>query len=209
MRKVWGLATLCRLLHIYINTCTLNTNPMRVEQIILLLAGLLILGSFFLPFLSYDVPGVGQTTLSGYTLTRTLLDEADVLEYEDKKLTSEMFQKLFEEAGNWKDYLAIGGMAFVFLGPIFYLLFGLGYAFRAFIGKSYKRGIWFNFLFLGLAWLAFWWTGQVLTEKVSFVKKFFDTEISLSFFEVAGLGFWLSFAAIIIAGFSLIFEKQS
>ena len=180
---------------------------MRIEQVLLLFAGLLIVAAFFLPFLQYEFPGIGKTELSGYTLTRTIVDEAGGPEYEHKKLTVEFFQEMFKREATWKEYLSLAGMAFVMLGPFFYLLLGLGYVVKGFIGRSYKRGIWFNFLFVGLAWAAFWWTGQVLTDKVSFIKDIFNKEIQVSFFEAAGMGFWICFGAVILAGLSLIFEK--
>lgn len=188
---------------------------MRIEQIMLFLAGAAIVGSFFLPFLHYEFPGIGETQLSGYSITRTILDESGVTDYEDKKLTTEFFKDLITENTNWEEYLSIGGMIFVMLGPFFYLLFGLGYLFKSFIGKSYKRGIWFNILFLGIGWATFWWTSQLFTEKLSGVvdkvkilKGLVNPEVKVTFFEAAGVGFWICFAAVFVAGFSLIFEKQ-
>lgn len=188
---------------------------MRIEQIMLFLAGALIVGGFFLPFLTYELPVVGETQLSGYSITRTILDEAGVVDYEDKKLTSEFFKDLMTKNTTWKEYLSIFGMIFVMFGPFFYLLFGLGYLIKGLIGRSYKRGIWFNFIFLGIGWATFWWTSQLFTEKaeraiskVKVLKGLFNPEVKVSFFEAAGIGFWLCFAAIFVAGFSLIFEKQ-
>ncbi|MCI4670166.1 MAG: hypothetical protein MRZ79_18665 [Bacteroidia bacterium] len=188
---------------------------MRIEQIMLLAAGLMIAGAFFLPFLTYEFPVIGETQLSGYSITRTILDEAGVSPYEDKKLTSDFFTDLIKENTTWKEYLSIFGMLFTILGPFFYLLFGLGYLFKSFLGKSYKRGIWFNLLFLAIGWASFWWTSQLITEKINnsvanikILDKLINPEVSVNFFQAAGVGFWLCFAAIFIAGFSLIFEKQ-
>ncbi|MEO0897071.1 MAG: hypothetical protein AAFY71_11775 [Bacteroidota bacterium] len=185
---------------------------MRLEQILLLLAGLVLVACFFLTFLNWEPKlmgmKVGETQYSGYAMTRTLLDEAEILEYEDTKLTSNMITELVEEANTWQDYSAIAGIVFVLLGPLFYLLLGLGYIVRAFRGKSYKRGIWFNLIFLGAGWGAFWWASKVVTDKAAFVKNALNTSIDVSFFEVASIGFWLAFAAVFVAGFSLIFEKQ-
>lgn len=178
---------------------------MNLERLMLILAGLAIIAACFLPFYLLEL-NVFDITLSKLTLNteqyvRAGLDAAQIGEGGEGngsagKLIDILGQEL-KNAAKWQDYAALAGIVFVLLGPIFYLLYGLGYLFRGLAGKQFKHGIFFNILYPIASFGILYWisTNNLLNLDVGFLN-------------IANVGFWISFAAIWVAGFSLLFAKK-
>jgi hypothetical protein len=185
---------------------------MKTEQTVLALAGLGGIGAFFLPFLHIQ-PSLGVLQLqnadiqvSGLTVVLSLLDHFHVYSYEKGRVLIELLTQLWGSA-DWKNKATAAGLVFILLGPVLYLLYSLGYLIRGLFGRQFKRGVWFNLLFPAAAWGILYWAGQARSVGLGPI----DVELSLklNFFKLAGIGFWLAFASVWVAGFSLLFEKNA
>lgn len=181
---------------------------MKAEQSMLTLAGIAGIAAFFLPYIQFEQSILGislvDTYVSGLTYTRSALDATGVLPYEGGRTFVALLQELWTNAQSWQDYGTVAGLLVVISGPIFYLLYSLGYLFRGLFGKQYKRGIFFNFIYMGASWgICKWITATHSTEVLG--KQL---GLNLNFFANAGLGYWIAFAAVIVAGFSLLFEPK-
>lgn len=181
---------------------------MNLERIMLILAGLMGLGAFFLPFLHFEQQFLGvkliETTFTGYNFVLGWLDYLDFYQSEMGAKVVEVLVRLWENATELKAKLQIAGLLFVLAAPVIYALYCLGYLFRGLMGWSFKRGIWFNLLFMPAAWGIFYWISQDYSTQI--LGR--DVGLQLNFFSMAGVGYWLAFAAVFIAGFSLIFEQN-
>ncbi|TAE49902.1 MAG: hypothetical protein EAZ89_13275 [Bacteroidetes bacterium] len=179
---------------------------MKVEQTVLTLAGLAGIGAFFLPFLHIEpkVAGiqVADITVSGLSYVRTVLDIFKVQEYEGGRALVETFRELWGSS-EIKGKLTIAGLLFVLTGPIFYLLHSVAFVIRGLFGKQFKRGILFNIFFPAAAWGILYAIGQTNSLDIGIGT----VGVNLNFFTVASLGFWVAFASVWVAGFSLLFEK--
>lgn len=182
--------------------------PMRLEQIMLIIAGLAGLGAFFLPFLHFEQNLLGikiaEATVSGYSYTTAWLDYFDLYQTEHGKAIIDLITNLWENISEPKGYVQMAGLFIVLTGPVFYLLLSLGYLFRGLTGRSFKRGVMFNLFFLALGWGIFFWISQDKSTQI--LGK--EVGLDFNFFAMAGPGFWVAFAAVFVAGFSLLFEKK-
>ena len=166
---------------------------MTLERIVLIFAGLLGLAAFFFPFLHLPE----EATISEISGINYVKYTIDGLQAEDGGLIREFIgdlQILWNDAVSINGYIGFGLMLFMLLGPFFFVLYSLGHLFRGLRGKQYRRGIFFSVIFMGVGWLTFYLLS-------------FDLEIKVNFFRMAGIGFWMAFAALILAGISLFFEK--
>lgn len=184
----------------------------RVEQIMLIIAGLAGIGAFFLPFLHVEKSLLGVKLLdvhvSGYSYVLAWLDFFDLHKQEGARAMIDLLGNLWQSISGIKGYAQVIGLFVVLTGPIFYLLLCLGYLIRGFTGGSFKRGVMFNLLFMGLAWGVFFWISRDKSH-LSLTKDLnINLDVSLNFFDMAGPGFWVAFAAVFVAGFSLIFSKK-
>ena len=175
----------------------------------LILAGLMGLGAFFLPYLHFEQSFLGvtliETTFTGYNFVLGWLDYFDLYQSEAGSQMLDALTRLWENATEMKAKAQIGGIIFVLAAPLIYALYSIGYLVRGLIGKSFKRGIWFNLLFLPAAWALFYWISQDYSTEI--LGR--EVGLKLNFFSMAGIGYWLAFAGVFVAGFSLLFEKKS
>ena len=174
----------------------------------LIVAGLMGLGAFFLPHLHFEQSFLGvqlvETTFTGYNFVLGWLDYFDLYQSEAGSRVIEVLTRLWENATEMKAKAQIAGILFVLAAPLIYALYSLGYLIRGLIGKSFKRGIWFNLLFLPAAWGLLYWISQDYSTQI--LGR--EVGLQLNFFNMAGIGYWLAFAAVFVAGFSLLFEKK-
>ncbi|RMG71940.1 MAG: hypothetical protein D6722_06090 [Bacteroidetes bacterium] len=182
---------------------------MKLEQSLLVVAGIGGIAAFFLPFFTLETQVLGiklaETSVSGYSLVRAALNHWDILPYEPGKLAFTALVEAWQQASQPKQFLQLGGLSLMVLGPVIYLLYSLGYLVRGLAGKQYQRGVWFNFLYMGLGWGYFFWISrdhslQLLGQEIG---------PKLNFFTLASFGYWIAFASVMIAAFSLIFEPRS
>ncbi len=182
---------------------------MNLERLMLIIAGLAGVGAFFLPFLNIEQSFLGiklvESSISGYSYTLAWLDYFDLYKSELGGQMLEALTQLWENASEIKAKAQLAGIFLIITAPVIYALYSLGYLIKGLIGKSFKRGIWFNLLFMPAAWGILYWISkdystQILGQEVG---------LDLNFFSMAGPGYWLAFAAVFIAGFSLLFEKKS
>jgi hypothetical protein len=184
---------------------------MRLEQIMLVVAGLMGIGAFFLPFLQFEQSFLGlkllDLSLSGWSYTQAWLDYFGLYQ---SKVGAEVIRtliQLWESASELKGKAQLAGIFFVMTGPVIYLLYSLGYLIRGLLGRSFKRGILFNLLFMPLAWGLMYWLSQ--DHSTSLFDDKLKIGLDLNFFSLAGPGYWLAFAAVFVAGFSLLFERKA
>ena len=181
---------------------------MKLEKIILVLGGLLGITGFFFPFLHLDTSAIGlqmgEVSISGYTYVRGFLDNFGLLEFDGDvrwlRWSGELWAASSSPVGLTKAIL----MSFVLSLPILMLLYSVGHFFRGLFGKQYKRGIIFNLLFMAIAWGTFYFIS--MDGSYSFLGE--TATETLNFFKIAGLGYWLSFGGIFLAGISLFFEGK-
>lgn len=164
------------------------------ERILLTLSGLAGIVAFFLPFLQFN-NFIKDITFGGMTYAKAGLDLADLGSY---PLQREFFAIFLE---NWQQASLMGTlkhavMAFVLLGPVFFLLHSVGHFFRGLVGSHYKRGIFFALLYMGVSWLTFTYMGS-------------EFNLKMSFFNSVGLGFWMGFGAIVLAALSAFFDTSN
>jgi|GEM_PF-2187155 len=164
------------------------------ERFLLFLAGAAGIGSFFLPFFDLSAFSEG-TQAGGYIYVQEALNSFGVAGFEGANAMGSMLSSIQNDLQGGKDYLEIAGLAFILIGPIVYLLLSLGYLIRSISGKSYKRGTGYNFIYPLVSFGILYWlssSGDLLAPSGS-----------VNFFTSAGLGFWVAFAAVFVAGFSL------
>lgn len=174
---------------------------MNLERILLFLAGAALIAASFLPFFVIDINilqiKISQLVLNTDQYVRTGLDAFDVIEHDGASKLIKALGDAWQNTAEWQDYVALGGLVAVLLGPIYYLLYGIGYVFRALAGKQFKRGIFFNLIYLGASFGILYW---ISTNNY--------LNLNFGFFDIANVGFWVSFGAIWVAGFSLLFAKK-
>ena len=141
-----------------------------LERLMLILAGLATIGAGLLPFLVYEakVGGgnigkfelpelkVAEIVYSGEVLVRTVGDVFELTTSKHGDAILEIAGEAWQAMDNWQDMALFFGVLFVLGGPLYFALFGLGYLIRGIIGKSYKRGIFFNIFYLIVSWLVFY-----------------------------------------------------
>lgn len=181
---------------------------MKLEQSLLVAAGIGCIAAFFLPFFTVETQVFGlklaESSISGYRLTRAALDYAELLPYDSGQVAFTALVEAWQQTSQPKQLAQLAGISFLLLGPLLYLLYGLGYLFRGLTGRQYQRGIWFNFLFMGLGWSLLYWISQDYSAKLLGQ----EVGLSLSFFSLASFGYWIAFASVLVAAFSLIFEPR-
>ena len=172
---------------------------MRFEQIVLILAGLAIICSFFLP--AFNIPGElldrdRDLSISGYQFAQSILDNFDVIEYDGGKPLEKFVGEMWGSMNDFKDMGLAIGLMFILGLPVYFVLYGLGYMIRGLRGKQYGKGIFFTILTMGAGYLVFRLIGM-------------DQGVSMNFFKVVDLGYWVAFGGMIVAAFSLFFEKKA
>ena len=170
---------------------------MNLERLVLILGGLLCLGGFFLPYLEVDMLGKTVASISGFDMTNAAVEVAQGPIDAPSGPVMETLTEEWHAASDMSDLGKIIGAIFFILGPFFFALYGLSYVFKGLRGKPYKRGVFFTILFTAAAWLFFYFIGPEI-----------GTIWGRNFFKLAGLGFWLSFAGMFVAAFSLFFSKN-
>ena len=181
---------------------------MKKDRVVLLIAGLLGIVAFFLPYFTFEKSFLGvqvvNKSMSGYTYVRTVLDMLEIYSYDGGKVVVQLIEDLWNSAAGAKDYLLASGAAFVLTGPLIFLIFSISYVIKALKGKTYSRGIFFTLIYAGIAWLVFFFisrdnTTEVLGQQIG---------IKLEFFKMASAGFWLAFSGMVLAALSLFFAKM-
>lgn len=181
---------------------------MKLEQFVLTLGGIAIIVAFLLPYMTLNLNPLAwegniteqvkiegldalnrKVEVSGLSMTETILNKAEVIEEGIDNGWVDWLWNAWTENASSNSQLKVAGLLFVLAGPFIFLFFALGYLFRGITGKQYKRGIFFTLVFLGASWAIF---------------KFL---LGFSFFEMAGLGFWVAFGGMLLAAFSLFFER--
>lgn len=132
-----------------------------------------------------------------------LLDYLDVVEYKHNEWIINLFTKNFDKLGGPEAYGITAMLAVVFLGPFMFAIYGLSYVLKALARKQYKRGIFINLLYMGVAFLTFF----LIQEKSSVSILGLDIGAKMNFFKMAGMGYWVSFSGMMVAAFSLFFGK--
>ncbi len=170
---------------------------MKLEKVVLFLGGAACLAAFFLPYLTF----AGQS-VSGLSLVMASLDAAGVVDQPGGSTVVDGLLQVFNQFNSVKDYALLAMLVVVLFGPFMFAIFGLFYVVKSMIGKQYQRGIFLNLLYLGFSWLTFF-----LIAKYSSLQVIHMLGDSLSFFQIAGPGFWVGFGGMILAAFSLFFGK--
>lgn len=179
--------------------------PTPLNRIFLIVAAIMGIGAFFLPYLSLDF-GLGRFSVSGMSYVQVLIDTyTDTQASETSSpLADKVYEGIYEigikpwlhESTAMQKGLGLG-LVLVLLGPFYFLLFSLGYLVRGIAGKRYKRGIIFNILFLGFSWAVFYFIGK--ENKI----------LDINFFWYADFGYWLAFAGMFVAAISDFFWKEA
>ena len=181
---------------------------MKLEQLVLALGGLLGISGFFLPFLHLDTAQLGldagEISISGYTYVRGLLDNYGLVPFDGDTSWLRWSGEVWASGSNPLDFVKAVGLTFTLSLPIIMVIYSLGHFMRGVLGKKYRYGIVINLLFMGLAWGTFFLI--TMDGNYSFLGE--QVEESLNFFRLAGLGYWLAFGGIFLAGLSLFFEKK-
>jgi hypothetical protein len=187
---------------------------MKLEQFVLTLGGIAIIVAFLLPYVTLNLNPTAwdvipseikindteikidnisaldsEVEVSGLSMTQSLLNKADVIEEGIDNGWLDWIWNAWQENASSNTQLKVAGLLFVLAGPFLFLLYALGYLFRGLTGKQYKRGVFTTLLFLGASWAIF---------------KFL---LGFNFFEMAGPGFWVAFGGMLLAAFSLFFER--
>lgn len=158
---------------------------------ILLLAGLIGICSFFMPFIHFlNIRLFGlnivDLSISGWRTILLLLNRIGLGSFGKGKKIWQLLTGMWESAENIVDYISALGFLFILMGPFFVLAFSLSYVYRSLKGKSYKRGLVFILIYTAFSWIAF-----VLTSR--------EYHIKLNFFHQAGLGYWAGTTSILLA----------
>jgi hypothetical protein len=164
------------------------------ERLMLILSGLIGIGSFFLPYFFFK----GLLTdfgISGYNLVEAGLSVTDVMASDGGKKLWDAITLLWENTASFKDMMAFAAILLILLTPVYFGFHFLAYLIRGLFGRHYKRGIFFALIHMGLCWLVLYLIGK-------------DNGADLNFFRMAGVGYWIGFGAMILAAFSSFFEKE-
>ncbi|RMG29465.1 MAG: hypothetical protein D6730_03915 [Bacteroidetes bacterium] len=164
-----------------------------VERTLLSISGLAGIAAFFLPFFRAG-RFFSDIALSGFSFVQAGLDAGGVGAYPAQKQAFMTFLESWQQA-SMLGMLKYAALAFVWLGPVFFVLYSLGHFFRGLAGRHYKRGIFFALLYMGAGYLVFRFLGP-------------EMGLEYGFFDAVGPGFWVGFTAIIVAAFSAFFEKS-
>lgn len=165
-----------------------------IERTLLTLSGLTGIVAFFLPFLHFK-KFILSITFSGMTYVKAGLDLAELDKY---PIQREFFQVFLE---SWQQASMLGmlkhaALAFVLLGPVFFVLHSIGHFFRGLAGGHYQRGIFFVLFYMGVSWAIFHFIGE-------------DYNLAINFFNAVGIGYWLGFGAIVVAALSAFFDNSN
>lgn len=181
---------------------------MKLERIVLALGGLIGIAGFFLPFLHLDTAALGlakgEVSMSGFSNVMSLLDNFDVLVFEGDQRWLQWSSELWSAASTPIDIGKAVGLSLILSLPLFLLLYSLGHLLRGLFGGQYKRGVMLNLLFMGVAWGVFY----LISMDGSYTFLGEEATSPLNFFKIAGPGYWMAFAGIMVAGMSLFFEKK-
>lgn len=160
----------------------------------LLAGGLLCLAGFFLPYLSLSFLNTTLASVSGLNMAENMVSAAQRMDAAPSPVMN-MLADEWEAAEGFMDLGKIVGFLTLFIAPFIFALYGLSYTFKALLGKSYRGGVFFNILFAIAAGLFFYFVGPELG-------------LGKNFFRLTGLGYWLPFAGMWLAAFSLIFSQN-
>lgn len=168
---------------------------MKAERIILTIAGATGIAGFFMSFFKIK-KFILELSLSGYTYVKAGLDMAGIEKHPIAREFVLGIKNLIMNADQFDEKLKLIGLAFILLGPIFFVLHSIGHFVRGMMGKQYKRGIFFALAYMGGAWAFLKYYGN-------------EVNMNINFFELTDIGFWISFTAIIVAAFSVFFEGST
>ena len=172
---------------------------MKLERIVLLFSGLVILGSSVLPYFNlgsqFTEAGTSPLELTGVEIVQTILNQFGVQSFEKGEGLINFLADKWAQAEGFEGLGLVAGLILILGAPIWFGLHALGYVFRALRGRQYSHGIFFSLLFLGFGWLIFWLWGSVL-------------EVDTNFFYSTRIGFWVGFGGMVLAAFSLFFENS-
>lgn len=170
---------------------------MKFDRILLLIAGIVGITAFFLPFIQLVKIAFLDVNISGLTLVQAILDGLDVGEFKRGEKIFTFVQDWWISNQGVLDWASFAGFLFVLLGPFFFLFFSLSYLIKGIRGKgSYRRGLVFLLAYSLIAFVGIYFGGQ-------------EYKINLNFFNRAGLGFWLSAGAIGLAWISRFLKPKS
>jgi len=163
---------------------------MKLKRWILLAAGLLGIVAFFLPFFKLVNVGFIDVNVSGTSLLGALAEAFDIGNFKGGKRLYKLLLDQWQSNQDIIDYAGYFGFVYVLLGPVFILLFSLGYLFKGISDKGrYRSGLIFLLIYTVIAAIGLYASGQYYN-------------ITLNFFNRAGLGYWLGAGAIVLAWLS-------
>jgi hypothetical protein len=160
---------------------------MKLDRILLLIAGILGITAFFLPFMHLVKLGFIDVNLSGANLFQALLEAFELGEF---RKGEKIYQFLADYALSNEgliDWAGFAGLLFVLLGPLYFLVFGITYLIKGLRGiRGYQRGLVFLLLYTLIAFVGIYFGGQYYKLKINFFNR-------------AGLGYWLAAGGIVLA----------
>ncbi len=169
---------------------------MKFDRILLIVAGILGIAAFFFPFISLLKVGFLDVNISGLNLFEAGLQG---LKIGDFKMGGKIFQFLSDLWVGNEDLIDWGGfvgLLFVLLGPVYFLAFSISYLIKGLkVTGRYRRGLSFLIIYSIIAFAGIYFSGQYY-------------HIKLNFFNRAGLGYWLSAAAILLAWLSRFLKPK-
>lgn len=172
---------------------------MKTQHILLLVAGILGVLAFFFPYLRlmeakiFDIHLL-TIKMSGWQYVEALLDHFDIIDSKRGRKLASFIVDMWQNSESFSEVLSFLVVIYVLIGPIIFLMYGLGYVMRGLAGASYKNGIIFLLTYTFIAWLAFHYTGK-------------HYHIRLNFFQKADWGYWLGCISIVLAAISTLFKR--
>ncbi len=156
----------------------------------MLAAGILGVVAFFLPFFKLLNVGFVDVNISGSSLMGAAAEAFDIGNFKGGKRLYKLLLDQWQSNQDIIDYAGYFGFVYVLLGPVYFLLFSLGYLFKGINGRgSYRTGLVFLLIYTVIAAIGLYASGQYYN-------------ITLNFFNRAGLGYWLGAGAILLAWLS-------
>lgn len=181
---------------------------MKLDRIVLVLAGLGGIAAFFLPFFHFKASVLGLNVadfnMSGFDYVAALLNNFDVISYPEGKKILRFVGELWSNTSDGQDLALMIGFLLILSGPIYFLTYSLGYVIQGIRGKQYQKGIFFTIIYVGVAWLVFYLMGQQNSGQLFGL----ETGIPFNFFKMAGIGCWVAIGSMLAAAFSLFFAKK-
>lgn len=109
---------------------------MKLKRWILLAAGLVGVVAFFLPFFKLLNVGFIDVNVSGSSLMGAAAEAFDIGNFKGGKRLYKLLLDQWQSNQDIIDYAGYFGFVYVLLGPVYILLFSLGYLFKGINGKG-------------------------------------------------------------------------